>query len=92
MFILLLTNIVNASNQTKCESLSSQKCEIQPNLINLHPKEYNQKLHYYPSAAKLDNCVGSCNTVNDLSNKACVPNETEDLNIHVFNMITRKKE
>ena len=44
MFILLFTNIVNASNHTKCESLNNQKCEIQPTLINLHPKEYCQKL------------------------------------------------
>ena len=26
----------------------------------------------------LDRCVGSCNTLNDLSNKVSVPNETED--------------
>ena len=38
--------------------------------------------------AKLDRCVGSCNTPNDLSNKVCVQNKTEDLNTHVFNMIT----
>ena len=41
---------------------------------------------------KLDKCVGSCNTLNDLSNKVCVTNKTEDLNIHVFNMITGKNE
>ena len=29
-----------------------------------------------------------CNTLNDLSNKACVPNKTEDLNLSLFNMIT----
>ena len=32
--------------------------------------------------------MGSCETLNDLSNKVCVPNKTEDLNMHVFNMIT----
>ena len=47
---------------------------IQPNLINLHPNEYNQQLHYYPYAVKLDRCVGYCNTLNDLSKKVCVPN------------------
>ena len=34
------------------------------------------------------NFVGSCNTLNSLSNKLLVPNKREDLNIHVFNMIT----
>ena len=36
---------------------------------------------------KLERYAGSCNTINDLSNKACVPNKSEDLNLNVFNMI-----
>ena len=47
-----------------------------------------KKLHYYPFAVNLDLYVGSCNTLNDLSNKVCVTNEPEDLNLSVFNMIT----
>ena len=69
-------------------SLSNQKCMTQPNLINLHPNEYTQEFHYYPFAVKLDRCVRSCNTLNDLSNKVCVPNKTKDLNLSVFAMIT----
>ena len=88
MFIVLLSSIVNASNHTKCVSLSNQKCEIQPTFINLHPNEYSQEFHYYPFTVKLDKCVGSCNTLNDLSNKVCVPNKTEYLNLNMFNMIT----
>ena len=33
-------------------------------------------------------CAGSCNTFDNLPNRVCVPNKTEDLNLHVFNMIT----
>ena len=40
---------------------------IQPTLINLNPNEYSQELNYYPLVVILDSCVGSCNTVNDLS-------------------------
>ena len=61
-------------------------------LINLHPNEYSQEFHYYPFAVKLNRCVESCNTLNDLSNKVCVPNKTEDLNLSMFNMITRINE
>ena len=86
--IVFLTSLVNGSNHTKCILLNNQKCKVQPTLINLHPDEYSQQLHYYPFAVKLDRCVGSFNTLNDLFNKAWVPIETEDLNIHVFNMIT----
>ena len=45
------------------------------------------KFHCYPFAIKLDRFVGSCNKINDLSNKVCIPNKTEDLNLSVFNMI-----
>ena len=36
---------------------------------------------------KLERCVGSCNAINDLSNKVCAPSKTEDLNQRVFEMI-----
>ena len=36
---------------------------------------------------ELAKCVGSCSALNDLSNELCVPNETENLNLSVFNMI-----
>ena len=60
----------------------------QPTLINLHPNEHSQESHYYAFTVKLDTCVGSCNTLNELSNKVCAPNKTEDLNLKVFNFIT----
>ena len=77
--IVLLASIANASNHTKCVSLSIQKCEIHSILIDL---EQNG----------LDKCAGSCNAANGLSNKACIPNKTEDLSTHVFNVIPEKTE
>ena len=90
-FVLLL-NIVNRSNHTKCLSLSNQKCMTQTTLINLHPNEYTQKFHYFPFGVTLDRYDGICSTLNDLSNKVCVPNKTEDLNLSVFNLIIRINE
>ena len=60
----------------------------QPALINFGPNEYRQEFHYYPFAAKLNRYFGSCSTVNDLSNKVCVPNQTEDFNLSLFSRIT----
>ena len=68
IYIELLTGIISASNHTKCVSLSNQKCMIESTLINLHPNEYSQELHYYPFTAKLNRCVGSCNTLMTYSN------------------------
>ena len=82
----LSTGLVNGSNHTKSMLLSNQKYMIQATLINLHPNEYSQEFHYYSFAVKLDRCVGSFNTLNDLSNKVRVPNKTEDLNLNVINI------
>ena len=46
MFIRLLNGLVNASNYTKCVSLTNQKCNTQTTLINLHRNEYDQEFHY----------------------------------------------
>ena len=92
ILIVSLTGLVNGSNHTKSVLSSNQKCIIQPTLINLHPNEYSQEFHYYPFSVKLDRCVKTCNTLNDLSNKVCVPNKTQDLNLSVFNTTTRINE
>ena len=76
MFIGLLTSKANASIYTKCVYLDNQICMIQPTLFNLYPSEYTQGLSYFPVAVKLHRCVRSCNTLNDLSNRVCVPNKT----------------
>ena len=60
----------------------------QPTIINLETYECNQEFHYYPFGLKLEICVGICNTLNDLSNKVCVSNKTEDLSLSVSNIIT----
>ena len=57
--IVLLSNIVKGCNHTKCISLGTLKCMIQPTLVSLHSNEHDQEFHYYPYAIKLDRCAGS---------------------------------
>ena len=59
MFNVLLTSLVNASNNTKFVSLVIKNVRFNLPLINLHPNEYSLKFHYYLFAVKLDRCVGS---------------------------------
>ena len=92
MLVILLISLVYRSNHTKSVLFSYQICMIQLTFINLHSNGYSQDLHSYPPVVKLDRCVWSCNNLNDLPNKVCVPSKTEDLNIYVFNMITGKNE
>ena len=87
--IRLLTSIVNYSNHTECISVNNQQCMFHDlaTLINLNHNEYGQGLCYYPFTVNLDRQFGSCNTLNDVSNRLCVPNKTEDLNLIFFNTI-----
>ena len=75
----------HTSNHTKCVSLNNQKSKS--TLINLHPNQCSQELHYYPIAVKLKNGFVSCNSLNVLCNKVWISNKT-----HVFNMITGKNK
>ena len=40
----------------------------------------------------LDTCGGKCNTLNNLSDRICVPNKTEGLNLKVLKMTTGTNE
>ena len=73
---------------TKCVSLNNEPCLDRPTLFDLNSNEF----HYYPFRVSLDRCNESCNTVDDLSSRICVSNKAEDVNLNVFNVITRINE
>ena len=66
---------------------------IELTLFDLHTNEYGQGLCYYLFAVDLERFVGRCNTLNDLSNKLCVPVfnrlcvPVKTKNLNVFNLI-----
>ena len=73
---------------TKSVSLNNEPCLIRPALTDLNPVE----LGSYPVMISLDKCNGSCNVVDGLSTKMCVPIKTKDINVKVFYMIIRINE
>ena len=85
-----IASIVNVFYHAKCMPLSNQSCMNHSTIISLHRNDYFDELHYYAFTVNLYRCIGSFNTINDLSNKICVPDKTEDLNLSAFNTITRK--
>ena len=58
-------------------------------LLHLNPDEYNQGLRYYQFMVNLDRFNGCFNTLNNPFERICVPNKTEDVNLSIFNMITK---
>ena len=58
---------------------------VRPTLIDMNPNE----LKYYPFMISSNKYAETCNV---LSPKICVPKETKEINVKVFNMITNKDE
>ena len=47
---------------------------------------------FYPYSVKISKCSGSCNTVNDSYAKLCVHDYVKDVNVKVFDLISRTNE
>ena len=62
--------------------------QTRPFLIDLN----QVKFKYYPFMIILDKCNGSCNTISEISGRICIPDKIENVNLNVFNFITRIKE
>ena len=69
----------------KCMSSNNEPFMINPTIIDFNPV----KLNYYPFMISLDKCRGNCNAADDLTTKWCVQSKTKDVNVPVFNKITR---
>ena len=89
IYIGLWTEIVGPSNQKSVCRWAIKNVWLNLFLlINWHLNECSQECQYYPFALKFNRFPGSYNALNDLPDKVCVQNKTEDLNLSVFNMIT----
>ena len=81
------TNLVNAIPWS-CISMSNQECKARPEIINVNSN--NPIL--YPFNIKTSTCSVNCNNINDLYAKICVPDAIKDLNVKVFNLMSRTNE
>ena len=68
--------------------MSNQESKIKPEVININS---NEPL-FYPYSILVDKCSGSCNNINDLYAKSCVPDVVKSLNFKVFNLMSRTNE
>ena len=58
-------------------------------VTDLNPDKYNQGLRYSTFMVKLDRCNESCNTFDDGSGRICEVNKKGDMNLNVFDVITK---
>ena len=71
-----------------CISLKNQESKVRPGIINVNSNEPA----FYPFSIKTSKCSSSCNNINDPYAKTCVPNVIKDLNVKVFNLMSKTNE
>ena len=67
---------------------SNQTCKARPEIINAN----SNNPVFYPFSIKTSKCSGNCNNINDPYAKIYVPDVVKDLNVKVFNLISRINE
>ena len=75
-------------NSLGCISMNNQACKARPEIINVN----SNNPVFYPFSIKTSKCSGNCNNINDPYAKICVPDVVKDLNVKVFNLMSRTNE
>ena len=79
---------LSSVNSLECVSMNNQECKMRTEIINLNTNE----TIFYPYSIKINRCKGSCNTINNPCAKICVPDQSKDTNVKVFNLMSRTNE
>ena len=85
--LTVLSGLTNV-NSLSCISKNNQACKARPEVINVNSNEPV----FYPFSIKTSKCSGSCNNINNPYAKICVPDVIKDLNVKVFNLMSRTNE
>ena len=89
VFVLGLT--VLSSNITValyCVSINNQESKVRPKIADIN----SNNPMFYPFSVKVNKCSGNCNNINDPYAEICVPDTVKDLNVRVFNLMSRTNE
>ena len=68
--------------------MNNEARKVRPEIINVNS---NGSI-FYPFSIKTSKCSASCNNTNDPYAKICVPDIVKDLNVKVFNLMSRINE
>ena len=68
--------------------MSNQPCKARPEIVNVN----SDNPIFYSFSIKTSKFSGNCNNINDPYARICVPNVVKNLNVKVFNLISRINE
>ena len=88
VFFLGLTILSNFTNAWNCISMKNQECKTRPRIININS---NNPI-FYPFGIKINKCSGNYNNINNTYANLCAPDVIKDLNVKVFNLMSRTNE
>ena len=84
---LCLSSLVSAT-PLSCISLKNQECKVRPEIVDINS---NNPI-FYPFSIKVNKCNGNCNNINDPYARICVPDIVKNLNVKVFNLMSKTNE
>ena len=86
----VITTFFNLShvNSLKYISMNNQECKARPNIMDVN----NNEPVFYPCSIKVNKCSGSCSNINNPYAKLCVPDIIKNINVKVFNLMSRINE
>ena len=88
VFFLVLTVISNITGALECISIKNQQCKVRPKIVDVTS---NNPI-FYPFSIKVNRCSGNCNNINNPHARICVPDIVKNLNVKVFNLMSRTNE
>ena len=85
---LTVLSSLTSANPLSCVSMNNQECKVRPESINVNSDEPV----FCCFSIKTSKSSGSCNNINDLYAKMCVPDVVKHLNVKLFNLMSRSNE
>ena len=67
--VVTFFNLLSNTNSLECMSMINEKCRYRPKIIDVHTNDPV----FYPYSIKVNKCSGSCNNINNLYAKLCIP-------------------
>ena len=84
---LFLSSVVSTT-PLSCISMKNHESKVRPEIANINS---NDPI-FYPFSIKINKCSGNCNDINDPYAKVCILDIVKNLNIKVFNLMSRTNE
>ena len=85
---MMFFSSLSSVNLLECVSMNNQECKVRTEIVNVNSSDPV----FFAFSIKTSKCSGSCSTINDPYAKFCVPDVVKNLNIKVFNLLSRTNE